>query len=65
MTSKPGFFRLDLTFYLEEYEVKYLAKSIFYLCKYYKNIQELYTVHENGKVEAKNKANKKNKQPLL
>jgi len=28
MRNKPGYLRLDLTFYLENYEIEYLANAI-------------------------------------
>jgi len=33
MKNKPGYLRLDLTFYLEDYEVDYVAKSIIGIAK--------------------------------
>ena len=33
--DKPGYIRLDLTFYLEEYEVEYIAKALLAIAKFY------------------------------
>jgi hypothetical protein len=47
---KPGYLRLDLTFYLESYEIDYLADACKAICKHWKKIEKLYTVCSNGEV---------------
>lgn len=42
--------RLDLTFYLEKFEVRYLLKVINLVARYWKNLQKLYTVCNDGEV---------------
>jgi len=48
MINKPGYLRLDLTFYLAEYEVEYIAKAVILIARYWKNLQKLYTVCNDG-----------------
>lgn len=42
--------RLDLTFYLEDYEIEYIAKAIILIARYWENLQKLYTVCNDGEV---------------
>lgn len=48
MINKPGYLRLDLTFYLEDYEIEYIAKSVALLARYWRNLLKLYTVTNGG-----------------
>lgn len=50
MINKPGYLRVDLAFYLEDYEIEYIAKSVIILARYWKNFLKLYTVCNNGDV---------------
>lgn len=48
MINKPGYLRLDLTFYLEDYEVEYIAAACLLIAKYWRNFAKLYTICNNG-----------------
>lgn len=48
LINKPGFLRMDLTFYLEDYEIEYLVKVMVIVAKYWKNLMKLYTVCNSG-----------------
>ena len=50
LINKPGYLRLDLTFYLEDYEVEYIANAIILIARYWKNFLKLYTVCNDGLV---------------
>ncbi len=50
MINKPGYLRLDLTFYLEEYEVEYIAKAVILIGRYWRSLLRLYTVCNGGEV---------------
>ena len=50
MINKPGFLRMDLTFYLEDYEIEYIVKVMVIVAKYWKNLMKLYTICNSGEV---------------
>lgn len=50
MINKPGYLRLDVTFYLEPYEVEYIARSVILIARYWKNLLKLYTICNGGEV---------------
>ena len=45
---KPGYLRLDLTFYLEPYEIEYIAQATIAIAKYWRRLQKFYTICSNG-----------------
>lgn len=51
LRDKPGYLRLDLTFYLELYEVEFIAKSIIGVAQYYKNMDLVYTLCNDGEIK--------------
>ena len=51
MINKAGYLRMDLTFYLNDYEVEYIVKAIVLVAKYWKNFQKIYTVCDSGEVK--------------
>ena len=51
MINKPGYLRLDLTFYLQEYEVEYIANSTALIARYWKNLEKFYTMSRDGDVK--------------
>lgn len=53
MVNKPGYLRLDLTFYLEDYEVKYAAEAIIMVALHWKKLINLYSFKDNGQVTIK------------
>ena len=50
MINKPGYLRFDLTFYLEEYEIEYIANATILIAKYWQNLEKLYTICKDGEV---------------
>ena len=50
MINKPGYLRMDLTFYLEEYEIEYLAKATILIARFWRNLEKLYTICKDGEV---------------
>lgn len=51
LRDKPGYLRLDLTFYLELYEIDYIANAILGVAEFHKNIQLVYTVCNDGEIK--------------
>ena len=45
---------MDLTFYLEDYEVEYIVKVMVIVAKYWKNLLKFYTVCNSGEVKLLN-----------
>ena len=39
-----------MTFYLEDYEVEYVAYATAMIAKYWRNLKKFYTVHQNGEI---------------
>ena len=50
MINKPGYIRIDLTFYLEEYEIEYIATACHLIAKYWRNFAKLYTICNDGEL---------------
>ena len=48
LKEKPGYLRLDLTFYLEKFEIEYLAKAICLTARYCQSMQMVYTICNDG-----------------
>ena len=48
LKDKPGYIRMDLTFYLEDFEIKYLVKAISLTARYCNNMSPLYTICNDG-----------------
>ena len=38
MINKPGYLRLDLAFYLKQFEVEYIVTATSLIAKYWKNL---------------------------
>ena len=51
LRDKPGYLRLDLTFYLELYEVEFIAKAILGVAEYFKNMGLVYTLCNDGEIK--------------
>ncbi len=51
LANKPGFVRLDLTFYLELFEIDYIANAILGVAEFHKNIGLLYNVCNDGEIK--------------
>lgn len=49
--DKPGYIRMDLTFYLEEFEVEYISKSIALTAKYCDKMEMIYTICNDGEIK--------------
>ena len=50
MRNKPGYLRLDLTFYLEDYQIEYLANSIVGVAQFSKSLELVYTLGNDGEI---------------
>lgn len=50
MINKPGYLRLDLTFYLEDYEIEYIAAATLLIARYWRNFAKLYTICNDGEI---------------
>ncbi len=48
LKDKPGYLRLDLTFYLELYEIDFIANAILGLAEHHKNMDMVYTLCNDG-----------------
>jgi hypothetical protein len=48
MKNKPGYLRLDLTFYLEDYEVDYVANSIIAVSQNSECVGIFYKMEDSG-----------------
>lgn len=51
LRAKPGYMRLDLTFYLELYEIEFIAKAILGVAENYKNMELVYTLCNDGEIK--------------
>lgn len=51
LKEKPGYLRLDLTFYLERFEIEYLAYAIGLTARYCKNMLNAYTICNDGSIK--------------
>jgi hypothetical protein len=51
LKEKPGYLRLDLTFYLEQFEIEFLAKAIGLTARYCKNMLMVYTICNDGEIK--------------
>ena len=51
LKEKPGYLRLDLTFYLEKFEIEYLAYAIGLTARYVKKMQMVYTICNDGEIK--------------
>lgn len=51
LKEKPGYLRLDLTFYLEQYEIQYLAKAIGLTARYCQKMLMVYTLCNDGEIQ--------------
>ena len=50
MRNKPGYLRLDLTFYLEDYQIEYLANTIVGVAQFSKSLDLVYTLRNDGEI---------------
>lgn len=48
LRDKPGYMRLDLTFYLEPYEIEYVAAAIIGVAEFSKKMELVYTICNDG-----------------
>jgi hypothetical protein len=48
LKEKPGYLRLDLTFYLENFEIEYLARAIALTARYCQKMLMVYTICNDG-----------------
>lgn len=48
--NKPGYVRIDLTFYLEAFEVEYIVNAITLIARYWKNYDKAYTMSKEGDI---------------
>jgi selenocysteine lyase/cysteine desulfurase len=48
LRDKPGYMRLDLTFYLEPYEIEYIASAIIGVAENSKIMELVYTICNDG-----------------
>lgn len=48
--NKPGYVRIDLTFYLESFEVEYIVGAIALIAQYWKNYEKIYTLSREGEI---------------
>lgn len=51
LREKPGYLRLDLTFYLERFEIEYLAYAIGLTARYCKNMLNVYSICNDGEIK--------------
>ena len=51
LRAKPGYLRLDLTFYLELYEIEFIANAILGVAEYFKNMELVYTLCNDGEIK--------------
>jgi len=49
--EKPGYIRMDLAFYLEDYEIEYIAKAIALTARYCQNMDPIYTICNDGEIK--------------
>jgi hypothetical protein len=51
LRDKPGYMRLDLTFYLEPFEIEYIASAIIGLAEFSKKMELVYTICNDGEIK--------------
>lgn len=51
LRDKPGYMRLDLTFYLELFEIEYIASAIIGLAEFSKKMELVYTICNDGEIK--------------
>jgi hypothetical protein len=51
LSSKPGYLRLDLAFYLEPYEIEYLAKAIIAAAEHISKMRVIYFICKDGQIK--------------
>lgn len=51
LRDKPGYMRLDLAFYLEPYEIEYIANAIVGVAEYIQNMELVYTICNDGEIK--------------
>jgi hypothetical protein len=51
LRDKPGYLRLDLTFYLELYEIEYIARAILCVAEFSRNMELVYTLCNDGEIK--------------
>ena len=49
--NKPGYLRLDVTFYFQPYEIEYIANATEYIARYLSKPNPLYTVIADGNIQ--------------
>lgn len=51
MINKPGYLRLDLTFYLEDYEIEYVSAASLIIARHWRKFTSIYTPKDDGSIE--------------